>query len=260
MRLCWRTQKTSQTFRQKRPTWRMHSAQVRFRWHCIGRRLMRCSHPLKESRSLTPKDDGCPGGIAPVVVRREVPGKSDVRGKDKTSCQSKNPQPRKTAKPQRLPTAKIDFAPSVGVSHQCLPICERGHSSPSEVFNGCGRIQGLGTSAVPAPYVLQKYCGAFRRQGPQTRRHGLTLGAVQAAAPRSRRRTDRLKDSWPLICAASGVLRCRSQERTTGHPKGKGGRFPSGSHPPAHGHISLSGFSAHRQKSHNVPILTAVAR
>src|ERR1700747_2839196 len=114
MRLSWRTQKTTQTFRQKRPTWRMHSAQVRFRWRCIGRRLMRCSHPLKESRSLTPKDDGCPGGIAPVVARREAPGKSEFRAQDKTRCQTTNPQPRKTANPQRLPTAKIDFAPSVG--------------------------------------------------------------------------------------------------------------------------------------------------
>jgi hypothetical protein len=69
---------------------------------------------------LTPKDDGCPGGSAPVVARREVPGKSGVRGKDKTSCQSKNPQLRKTAERQRLPTAKIDFASSVGVN---TPMC-----------------------------------------------------------------------------------------------------------------------------------------
>ena len=54
-----------------------------------------------------PEDDECMGGIAPLVARREAPGKSSARGKDKTNCQSKNPLPRKTAKLQRLPTAKI---------------------------------------------------------------------------------------------------------------------------------------------------------
>src|ERR1700751_5609344 len=122
MRLCWQTRKTSQTFRQKRSTWRMHSAQVRFRWRCIGRRSMRCSHPLKESRLLTPKDDGRPGGIAPVVARREVPGMSDVRGKDKTSCHHKHRQPRKTTEIQRLPIAKIDCAHLLVESHP-VPVC-----------------------------------------------------------------------------------------------------------------------------------------
>jgi hypothetical protein len=75
---------------------------------------MRCSHPLKESRSLMPEDDGWVGGIAPVAARREVPGKSSVRGKDKTSCHHKHPQARKTAKPQRFPTTKIDFAHQFG--------------------------------------------------------------------------------------------------------------------------------------------------
>src|SRR5258708_25704219 len=141
MRLCWRIQKTSQTFRQKRPTWRMHSAQVRFRWHCSGPRLMRCSHPLKESPSLTPEDDGCVGVIAPVVARREVPGKSSVRGKDKTSCHSKHPKPPKTAEPQRLPTAKIDFAHQLAGTTNVYQYATAGHPSHSELFNACGSIR-----------------------------------------------------------------------------------------------------------------------
>ena len=160
MRLCWRTRKTSQTFRQKRSTWRIQSVQVRFRWHCTGRRLMRRSHPLKESRSLTPEDDRCVGGIAPVAARREVPGKSSVRGKDKTSCQSKHPQSRKTAEPQRLPTAKIDFAHPLGEHTNVYQFASE--AMPHRVK--CSTAASMpGTFAVPAPHVLQKYCELIRR-------------------------------------------------------------------------------------------------
>ena len=155
MRLCWRTQKTSQTFRQKRPPWRMHSVQVRFRWHCTGPRLMRCSHPLKESRSLTPEDDGCLGGIAPVVARRGVPGKSSVRGKDKTSCHSKHPQARKTAKPRRFPTTKLRFAICWGEPPMCTHMLARPFLTEGSIQRLRKHTPMAGTSAVPAPHVLQ---------------------------------------------------------------------------------------------------------
>ena len=80
---------------------------------------MRCSHPFKESRSLTPKDDGRPGGIAPVVARSEAPGKRNVGGKDKIRCHCKHPQPRRTAEIQRLPTVKIDCAHPLVESPTC---------------------------------------------------------------------------------------------------------------------------------------------
>ena len=108
MRLSWRTRKTSRTSRQKRSTWQMRSAQVRFRRHYIGRRLTSCSLLYKELRFMTREDDGCVAGIG--VAHREVPGSSGVRRKDKTSRHSKRPKRPRRARPQQLPLANLDSA------------------------------------------------------------------------------------------------------------------------------------------------------
>jgi hypothetical protein len=139
---------------------------------------------------------------------------------------------------QRLPTAKIDFAPSVGVSHLVYQSASEAipHrvkcSTAAEAYKAWGhRLSLLRT-------FFKNIAGLFAAK--DHRRAGTDLPSARykqhldpAGEP------TRLKDSWPLICAASGVLRCRSQERTTGHPKGKGERVPTGSHPPAPDHIWL---------------------
>ena len=93
---------TSRTFRQKRPTWRMHSAQVRFRWQCIGRRFIRCLHLYNESRWMR-REDMCVVGIDPAVEQKEALGNDGILGQDKISHHSKHLQPARIAKPHQLP-------------------------------------------------------------------------------------------------------------------------------------------------------------
>jgi hypothetical protein len=158
MRLCWRTRKTSQIFRQKRPTWPMRSVLVRFRWDCIGRRLMRCSHLNKESLFMTSEDDGCVGGIGAVAAKRGARGNSSVGGKDKTSRHGKHRQLHRMAKRQRLPPARIRFA--LQLLWRAVNIAPRGHPCDHGYHPLYGRGGCLFRRGIAHPSRLRP-AGAF---------------------------------------------------------------------------------------------------